>query len=138
MNLVKFILRGKLDGHTNLFNTQALFYAVLPHRVKVINVYPMGAYFNISTQMFVLLQFPAKAISMVYEQLNHRYSKFNQNCCEVYQSNYIIYGNKLRYAFFKQIVYMCDLMELGAERSVTLGVCDFASFFTNRVTGSLT
>lgn len=46
MNLVKFILRGKLDGHTNLFNTQALFYAVLPHRVKVINVYPMGAYFN--------------------------------------------------------------------------------------------
>lgn len=34
--------------------------------------------------MFVLLQFPAKAISMVYEQLNHRYSKFNQNCCEVY------------------------------------------------------
>lgn len=49
MNLVKFILRGKLDGHTNLFNTQALFYAVLPHRVKVINVYPMGAYFNIST-----------------------------------------------------------------------------------------
>lgn len=49
MNLVKFILRGKLDGHTNLFNTQALIYAVLPHRVKVINVYPMGAYFNIST-----------------------------------------------------------------------------------------
>lgn len=45
----KIYLRGKLDGHTNLFNTQALFYAVLPHRVKVINVYQMGAYFNIST-----------------------------------------------------------------------------------------
>lgn len=53
MNLVKFILRGKLDGHTNLFNTQALFYAVLPHRVKVINVYQMGAYFNISTYKFL-------------------------------------------------------------------------------------
>lgn len=50
MNLVKFILRGKLDGHTNLFNTQALFYAVLNYLTEsVINVYPMGAYFNIST-----------------------------------------------------------------------------------------
>lgn len=35
-SIVKIYEPGKiyLDGHTNLFNTQALFYAVLPHRVS--------------------------------------------------------------------------------------------------------